>query len=126
MGNYKKGFTIIELIIVIIVLGICFAPIAVLFRNVSIKYATSEIMQIATALAEQEMERVTSLRFSSVIAEGPTLFTGNFSNYSYQVRVSTATIGAVSYPQNRYKRVDLDVSSGIIGRVRLTTIVTRK
>ena len=122
----KSGFTLIELIMVILILGICFLPIAVLFQNVSIKFAQSEIIQVATSLAEAKMQEISSLRFSSVVNSGPTAFSGDFNKYSYQVRLDTAIVDSTPYPIDRYKKVDVDVYHKFIGGVRLTSIITKK
>ncbi|MDD5005478.1 MAG: type II secretion system protein [Candidatus Omnitrophica bacterium] len=118
-----SGFTIIELIAVIVVLGVCLAPIGVMFYNVLSQYAKPESIQIATALAEGEMERVAGLSFTDVANEGPTNFS-NFPNYNYRVIVSTL---AGQPDTTQYKKVEVRVANSSLGTtVSLFTIVTIK
>ena len=122
----KSGFTLIELILVILVLGICIAPIAILFYNVTVKYSKSEVIQIATVLAEDKMERVRSLRFSSVTDESG-VFTGDFSNYAYEVIVERIPTSLADDPgENEYKQVEVKVTNQGIEGVSLKSIVTIK
>lgn len=117
------GFTVIELVMVIVVLGICLAPFGILFHQVMARYAAPEAIQIATALAEGEMERVTALRYGNVVNEGPAAFV-NFPNYSHQVIVGTI---AGELTTNEYKQVEVRVTNSALGvAVNLITIVTLK
>ena len=119
----KKGFTLIELVAVIAVLGICLAPFGALFYTVMGKYAEPEAIQIATALAENEMERVTGLSYANVVNEGPTVFT-NFPNYTYQVDVS---IFSGQPDTSKYKVVEVRVVNSSVGvTTSLFTISTIK
>jgi len=121
--NTKTGFTIIELIAVIVILGVCLAPISVLFYNVMSKLAEPEAIQVATALAESEMERVTGIAFASVVDEGPTAFT-NFPDFTYQVTVSTLSGESDT---SRYKQVEMAVVNSVLDMsVSLVTIVSIK
>jgi prepilin-type N-terminal cleavage/methylation domain-containing protein len=119
----SNGFTIIELIAVIVVLGIALAPLGVMFTQVMTKYAQPEAIQVATALARQEMERVTGLRYSSIVSEASTTFT-DFPNYNYQVIVGTISGESDT---DEYKQVEVLVTNSSIGiSVSLKTIVTIK
>ena len=121
--NTKSGFTIVELVAVIVVLGICLAPIGAMFYTIMEKQAKPEAIQIATSLAEAQMERVTGLSYSDVVNEGPTAITG-FPNYTYRVIVSTL---AGQPDTSEYKQVEVRVvNSSIDVTVSLFTIVTIK
>jgi prepilin-type N-terminal cleavage/methylation domain-containing protein len=119
----KKGFTLIELVAVIVILGVSLAPFGVMFYSIMAKYAEPEAIQIATALAEGEMERVTGLQFASVANAGPTAFT-SFPAYTWQVIVSNLT-GETD--QSEYKQVEVRVTNSSTGvKASLFTIVTIK
>ncbi len=121
--NTKSGFTIIELVAVIVILGICLAPIGAMFYTIMEKYARPEAIQVATALAEGEIERVTGLTFASVANEGPTAFV-DFPNYTYQVIVSVL---AGQPDTSEYKKVEVRVVNNSLGvSASLFTIVTVK
>ena len=85
----------------------------------------AEILSVSTDLAEQQLERVTGQRYSQVINEGPTSFTGNFSNYSYQISVSAVPAALATDPgMVQYKQVQVSVSHVSAGTVNLRTVVT--
>jgi hypothetical protein len=94
-----------------------------MFYTVMSKYAKPEAIQVATALAEGEMERVTGLDFVAVANEGPTAFT-DFPNYTYQVIVSVL---AGQPDTSEYKKVEVRVTNASLDiGVSLFTIVTVK
>ncbi len=119
----SKGFALVELVIVIVVMGIALAPIGVMFHQVMVKYAEPEAYQVAATLAEGEMERVTGLSFLNIANDGPTAFS-NFPNYTYQVTVGTI---AGEIDTSKYKQVEVLVSNSVLGiNVRVVTIVSIK
>jgi prepilin-type N-terminal cleavage/methylation domain-containing protein len=117
------GFTLVELVAVMVILGICLAPIGAMFYTIMAKYAQPEAVQVATALAEGQMERVTGLAFASVVNEGPTAF-ADFPAYTYQVIVSTL---AGQPDMSEYKQVQVRVvNSSLDVSVSLFTIMSIK
>lgn len=125
MHRNSKGFSLIELVIAILIVGISMLSLSLLFSQVMKTYAGPEVMQVATALTEQEMERVSALRYSDIANEDPTVFPGNFSNYTWQVTVSAVPAAlAIDPGMTDYKQVEVAVSNSIIGSVTLTTVVT--
>ena len=119
----KSGFTIVELVAVIIVLAVCLAPFGVMFSHVMEKHAEPEAQQVATALAQSEIERASNLRFSNIANEGPTIFP-NFPNYSYQVIVTPI---AGQHDMDEYKQIEVRVTNSSLGvTVSLITIATIK
>lgn len=123
-----RGFTLIETIIAIVVIGIAFLGLVAVFTGVFTNAVRDEAMTIAAMLAEQEMERVTALSFADVADENrdsPVDYTGNFSSYSWQVRVDTVPVGIASDPgMADYKQVEVRIANAIVGEVSLKTIVT--
>jgi prepilin-type N-terminal cleavage/methylation domain-containing protein len=122
-----RGFTIIELIAVIVVLGISLAPVGAMFYQIMAKHATPEAIQIATALAEGQMEIEAGKRFSSIVNSGPTIFS-DFPNYAYQTIVSPVSLSLANDPaMSQYKQLQVKVTNSSIGvTVNLVTIVTVK
>jgi len=121
--NNSSGFTIVELVAVIVVLGICLAPIGAMFYTLMSKYAKPEAIQTAATLAEGEMERITGLDFADVANEGPTAF-ADFPNYTYQVIVS---ILSGQPDTSEYKNVEVRVVNNSLDViVSLFTIVAIK
>jgi len=122
-----KGFTIVELIAVIVILGVCLAPVGTMFYQIMTKHATPEALQIATALAEGQMEIESGKRFSNIVDSGPTVFS-NFPNCTYQVIVSPVPLSLADDPaMNQYKQVKIIVTNSSLGvTVSLITIRTLK
>ena len=124
----KQGFTLIETIISIVVIGIAFMGLLSLFTAVYTNAVRDEVMTIATMLAKGEIERVKGLSFANVSNENrdsPVSFGGNFSNYSWQVRVDAVPVDIASDGgMTNYKQVEMRVSNNMIGYISLKTIVT--
>lgn len=124
----NKGFTLIEAIIVMIILGICLTPFAILVVNVMSQNIYSQAQATAVALAESETERVTNLRFFLVNDEAQAPFSAPFSAYNHEIIVDYVNAGdlntAVAGPTD-YKRAQIRVTNSISGSVTLTTLVTR-
>ena len=123
-----KGFTLIETVMSIVVIGIAFLGLLAVVTAVFTNAAHDEVMTIATELAKGEMERVTNLAFANVVDENrdsPAAFSGNFSNYSWQVRVDAVPTAIATDPtMANYKQVEVRITNAIVGDVSLKTIVT--
>ena len=123
--NKRKGFTLIETMIAIIVLAVCLTPFSILVVNVLQQNAYTQAQATSVALAEGEMERVTNLRFSSVANQVSTAFSAPFDNFSFQIAADYVNSGAlntaVAGPTD-YKRVQVKVTNAILGVVTLTTL----
>jgi len=123
----NNGFTLVETVLVIIVMGITLTPFSILVVNVMQQNIKSQAWSTAVALAEGEMERVCSLPFSDVINETSLAFSAPFSAYSHQIVVNNVTSAALNTPVSgatNYKNVKVSVNNIVSGNVTLTTIVT--
>ena len=121
----KKGFSIIELLIAIVILSMAVGTLVVVLDEVIHAEVLPETLNISTALAEQEMERVTALRFASVVNEGPIAYTGDFSSYTYEIKVTAVPVDLANDPgMSNYKQVQIIVQHSVLGSVNLETIVT--
>ena len=88
----KKGFTLIEIIMVIVIMGISSLGLVTVMQQVLFNVHKPQVMQVAIGLAEEEAERVLNLEFASVANEhfgAPASFGGNFSAYSSEIRVNS-------------------------------------
>jgi len=123
-----KGFTLIETVISIVVIGIISLGLVAVLTGVFTNAVRDEAMTVATMLAKGEMERVTRLDFVDVVDENrddPENFGGNFSNYSWQVRVDAVPEDiAEDAEMENYKQVEVRVTNTMIGDISLKTIVT--
>jgi len=116
---HKKGFTLIEIIMVILIMGISSLGLVVVMQQVLFNVHKPQIMQVATALAEKEAERVLNLEFASVANEyfnAPASYTGNFSAYSRQTRVNNV--------DSNNKIVEIRVHHVAVGYVWLAFLKT--
>lgn len=126
MKNSKSGFTLIELVIAISVLSIAIGSSLLIFANVTNQTAMPEILNVSTGLAEQELERVTALRFSDIMNQSPTNFTGNFSSYSYEIQVTPVPLTLANDPaMAEYKQTRIIIRHNTVGSVSLTTVISR-
>ncbi|MCX5710064.1 MAG: type II secretion system protein [Candidatus Omnitrophica bacterium] len=122
----SSGFTLIEAVIVIAVMGIVLVPFTILVVNVMSQNAYSQAQSTAVALGEGELERVTGTRFSSVAAEAATAFAAPFNNFTHQVVVDYVNSGALNTAvvgPTDYKRVQIKINSPVSGTITLTTLV---
>jgi len=123
-----KGFTLIETVIGIVVIGIIALGLFATFTGVFTNAVRDEVVTVATSLAKGEMERVTRLSFASVVDQNrgtPVSFGGNFTNYSWQIRVDAVPVGIANDPgMTNYKQVESRVTNAFVGDISLKTIVT--
>jgi len=87
MGN--KGFSLLELVMVIVVIGVSSLGLVVVMRQVVINIHKPQVIATATALAEEEMERIMLLSFAATAAQSSKNFTGSFSAYSHITAVTS-------------------------------------
>ena len=123
--NKDRGFTLIELVVAIVVISIAVSGLLVTFSNIIRATVQPEVINISTHLAEQEMERETALRFSSVANVASTNFGGSFSAYSFQVAVSAVPAALANDPgMANYKQVLVTVTHTSGVSLSLTSVVT--
>jgi len=87
----KKGFSLIEIVLVILVIGISSLGLVTVIQQVLFDMHKPQVMSIATSLAEKEAERIIRIGFAEIVDENrdaPAAYPGNFSAYGRQVRVS--------------------------------------
>lgn len=127
-GVRAKGFTLVELVLVIVVAAIAIPGVIFTFYELSRRSIYDEAMTTATMLAEGELERALQKNFANIIDENrdtPASFGGNFSAYSWQVRVDPVPDGLATDPlMSQYKQVEARVTNSITGDVSLKTVVT--
>jgi len=123
-----KGFTLIETVIGIVVLGIIALGLFATFTGVFTNAVRDEVVTIATSLAKGELERTARLSFASVVSQNagsPVSFGGNFTNYSWQIVVSAVPVAIASDAgMAQYKQVESRVTNPMVGDISLKTIVT--
>ena len=123
-----KGFTLIETVIGIVVIGIISLGLMATFTGVFKNAVRDEAVTVATSLAKGELERVTRLSYASIVDQNrnsPVSFGGNFANYSWQIRVDAVPVAiANDATMVNYKQVESRVTNALLGDISLKTIVT--
>jgi len=122
----KKGFTLVETLMTMVIMGIVLAPFSVLTVNVMVRNVRSQATATAVALAEAETERVTSLRFSLVNDEASASFTAPFNGFTKEIVVDYVNPDALDTPvvgPTDYKRIRVRVTSATADTITLTTLV---
>ena len=123
-----KGFTLIETIIGIVVIGIISLGLLAVFTGVFTNAARDEVLTVATSLAKGELERATRLNYASIVNQNrgtPVSFGGDFANYSWQIRVDPVPVAiANDAGMVNYKQVESRVTNTMLGDISLKTIVT--
>ena len=127
----QKAFSLIELVIVILVLGIACLGLALATQEVLFNIHRPEVISTAVGLAEARAERVLALNFASVNnqhRDSPLAYGGNFSAYSWEVRVDSLDDAAPSLGSDvnmtNYKVVDVRVHHPAVDHVSIVFLKT--
>ena len=127
----KSGFTFIEVLIAIVILAVALPPLLITMMTVVMESNVNAISDQASFLAERELERILSYRFDAVVDEGPTAYTGNYSDYSYEVAVSAFTVSdpaaitnVCGFDTSQCKKIQITITNTNGANVYLTTIAT--
>lgn len=130
----RQGFSLIEAVLVIVVVGIALTPFSILVVQITAKHAATLVQQTSVMLAESELERVMQQPFFNITNESQVSFGGDFSAYRYQVVVdyvngtNTAALYVPVAGTTDYKRVQIQVvNTGLpdYGNITVTTLATR-
>jgi prepilin-type N-terminal cleavage/methylation domain-containing protein len=123
----SRGFSLIEMVIAIVIIGIAFYALISVFITVAPRNVNVEDITKATHLAFEKMEETTVKNFTGVATVSATSFTGDFSQFQYQVVVDYVTStepNVVAPGATSYKRVKVRTWGGLSGTVELVTLVT--
>ncbi|MBF0511282.1 MAG: hypothetical protein HQL13_03035 [Candidatus Omnitrophica bacterium] len=110
------GFSILELVMVIVIIGCSFLGLVVAMQASATNMHKPKVIAIATALAEEQMERMMTISFSSLASQTSQNFSGNMSAYSYTVTVTNIDAND--------KRVVVTVSNPVINSLSLAMLRT--
>ena len=82
---------------------------------------------MSSSLLESELERLVNLRFAEVINEGPINYTGDFSNYSYEISfyyVAGNDLNTQSLTPTEYKRAEIRIFHLGFPTIKAVTLIT--
>jgi Tfp pilus assembly protein PilE len=124
MRKRERGFTFIELIMIIVIVGIAVVPLIQMFTTSLKGSADTEATSIAIELAQDKMEETKQLGFAATSSTSGT-FASPFTAYSYQVTVGYAdqNFNNSGSPTN-YKKVEVKVTHTSGTSTTLTTVVS--
>ena len=118
----RKGFTLIEMVLVILIMAIVTGSLAVVIYQALQDTHKPEVLSTAMALATKELERIIRLDFSDVADENrgsPASYTGNLSSYSWEVRVDSIDDAAPDLGSDAdmsdYKVVEVRIHHSVFG-----------
>jgi len=96
MNRTQKGFTLIELVLVIIIISVASVPIFSLFSQASTSLLNNEDIQTAAQLAQERTELILSLRRSQGFNAVPEIIPGSITenlagNFAGFTRITNIT-----------------------------------
>jgi len=124
MNRAQKGFTLIEMVLVIIIISVASVPLFSLFSQASISLLSNEAIQTAAQLAQERAEFVLSrkreLGLNGPVAElavGPPAITenltGNFDTFNRSTEITSLPGGTGACPSVvSCKQVVVSVDAG--------------
>jgi len=111
MPNKKNGFTLIEIIVVIIVIAILYPAVFKPMMTILIKGADLEKSVSASQLAEMKMEHLSGLGFFDIVDVPTTNFDAPIAENSYAIHVDyvdgPSNLDTVMPVTTDYKRVQI-------------------
>lgn len=122
----KKGITLLELIVSIVIIAICFGVVSTIYGQVLGKIHKSRTIVIANALAEEKMDEVLGDEYLGIGNDSDN-FSSPFGDYSYQVVVSyvdAADLNTSVAGPTPYKNVEVRVSHSEIETIEIISLLT--
>lgn len=124
----QRGFTLIELVMVMLIIAIASVPLFGQFTQATASLLDDEKIQTATQLVQERAESILALRRSqgfAAVANGTTndTLTGNYAAYSRTVVVTQSTGGTGCFASADCKEVVITVSRDATPRARITFLL---
>ncbi len=127
-----RGFTLIESVLVIVVIGVTFLGLGYLYGNITQQALKADLTVLATKLAKEKMEELIQQKadngYGSVVSQGAQPAASGSWNFSRSVDVSYVNPSdlSTSVTDTGYKKVVITVSwiGNGGGSAAITTMVT--
>lgn len=124
----NKGLTLIELVLSIIIISICFLVLAMIYQQVLNNIYGTRVMSIASALAEEKTDDVFGKGYSGITNQSSASFSSPFSDYTYEVVVNYVNDADLNTPVDptvtEYKRVEVRVTHSQTGTFRMVSLLS--
>lgn len=124
----KKGFTLIELVMTVVIAGIAVYALLTVFITSTSKNVGLESLSMGLYLANGKLEQVSNQSYSSITGEATSPFGSGFSDFSSTVNFDYVSSEALDVPvavDYGYKRVIVRVSSSqLSSSIEVSTLVT--
>lgn len=105
-GTKENGFTIVELIVTIVIMGVIIPAVALALTNLTVVDYQARDLVLANMVAQNKVETLRSAGFNSLI-NGTQSFTAQLPNTMGSPKSASYTI---SSPQSDVKQVDVTIS----------------
>lgn len=115
----RRGFSIIELIISMVILAIIIYASIAIFINVGIKGVNVEVFTTAQSLAEDKVEEAMTRTFASLSDESETAFSDDLVNFTYEIIVDYVSGEALDVPvgsPTEYKKISVVIRHAQLGK----------
>jgi len=114
LNKNRKGFTLIEVVISMVVIAIIMYSVIAVFITAGVRGVNVEVFTVAQSLAEGKMEEVMALPFDSIQQINATPFLGDLNAYHYQVEVDYVDANNFEepslQPQTDYRRIIVTIT----------------
>jgi prepilin-type N-terminal cleavage/methylation domain-containing protein len=122
MHKNTKGFTLIEMIIIIVIVGIGVVPLMNMFYGAGLSMGQSDFVTVATELAQGKMDDYIQPGYASA-SSGSGTFSAPHATYNWAATVTLVDAGfANDAGSTTYKKVEVTVSAS--GKsLTLTTVL---
>ncbi|MEE8638345.1 MAG: prepilin-type N-terminal cleavage/methylation domain-containing protein [Candidatus Margulisiibacteriota bacterium] len=114
----KRGFTLVELIISIVVIAIIMYAAIGIFVASGAKGVNVEVFTVAQSLAENKLEQAMAQDFGDVTDEAEANFSGDLNQYSYEIVMDYVSGEALDTPVGSptdYKKIRVLIRHDLLG-----------
>ncbi|OGC24388.1 hypothetical protein A2291_02560 [candidate division WOR-1 bacterium RIFOXYB2_FULL_42_35] len=108
----KKGFTIIELVVSMVVIAVFVYGAIAIFITAGVKGSSLDTFAVAQSLAEGKLEEVMAQSFTVLTDEAQVSYSGDLSAYSSSVNVdyvAASDLDTVVTGPTGYKRIQVNI-----------------
>ncbi len=121
LKNEQQGFTLVEMLVTIVVLGIAVVGIASLYYSMQVVQAQSQHLDLAVRAARSEIENLRNNGYNNLVSGGNINFTSSLPNNLPKDRSGTVV---VSQPVSGLVQVDVTISYTDHGKAQFVKLTS--